>query len=399
VIPGLITIGAVVIGWALLARPLDRWRVSLPMLLVVAGTIYGVATDHPLVDSFNGHTAQQFTEIVLAMLLFVDATEVRGGLFGSHASASLRVLFIGLPLSIVAAVAVGAFLAPSLSWAALLALACTVMPTDFAPAPAMLRDRLIPERVRDVLAIESGYNDGIASPLIIFALALASTGHKSSDHNITQGLEDAVPAAVIAVLVGAVVGLAVTTAVNRCAAADSLSKNSIRLIVVVMPLVTYGLAVESHGNGFIAAFVCGLVYRHLRTTSNMAAEVELADDVGFILTAIMWFVFGGIVVYVAWLHLDWRLYIFALLAITLLRAVPVELSLIGSGLNRREIAMVSWVGPRGTTSIVFGLLAFNSLDAGPGVDILAVMGLVVAISVLVHGWGASMLISRHSQER
>lgn len=396
-IPRLIVVGVVIIGWALVAKLLDRWRLSLPMLLIPAGAIYEVASDGSLVRSFNGHAAQQFTEIVLAILLFVDATEVRGGLLGSHAAASVRVLFIGLPLSIALAVAAGVFLVPSLSWAALLVLACTVMPTDFAPAPAMLRARLIPERVRHVLAVESGYGDGIASPLIIFALAVAGTGAKSDDHDITAGLDDAIPAALIAVGVGLVVGLAITIGMNRSALAGLLNRSSVRLILVLAPLVTYGIAVQLHGNGFIAAFVCGLTYRRLRRTDDVTAEVELADDVSQLLSAFMWFVFGSIVVYVAWSNLSWGLYVFALLSITLLRAVPVTLSMIGAGFSRREVAMIAWMGPRGTTSIVFGLLAFNSLADGPGTDILAAMGLAVATSVLVHGWGAGTLTARRAR--
>ena len=156
-----IAVALVLVAWSLLARRLERWRVTAPMFLVLAGIAVGFSTQDVLAKSLNTDTAQHVAEIILAVLLFIDATDIRGGLFGSQPRATVRVLIIALPLSLALSVALGVWLLPSLGWAVLLAIACVVVPTDFAPAASILRDERVPERVRNTLNAEAGYNDGI----------------------------------------------------------------------------------------------------------------------------------------------------------------------------------------------------------------------------------------------
>jgi hypothetical protein len=119
----LIAIALVVAGWAVLAKGLQRWRLTAPMVLVLAGLAVGFTVRGSLAPAFNAEVARSVAEIVLAVLLFVDATDVRGGFFGLDPRSAARVLFIAL--------LIGRWLLPDLLWAVLTVIACTVVPHRF----------------------------------------------------------------------------------------------------------------------------------------------------------------------------------------------------------------------------------------------------------------------------
>ncbi len=376
----------VVAVWALLARRLEQWRITVPILFVIAGIAVGFSTQSALAATLNTEVVQRTAEIILAILLFVDATEVRGGLFGRDPRSAARMLLIAAPLSLGLSVLAGSWLLPHLSWAVLLLIACVVVPTDFAPAAATLRDRRIPERVRDLLNVEAGYNDGIVSPIFIFALALAGD-HTDADTPL-KAFGEAAPDAVIAVMVGAVVGAAIALGRNQAERRDLMTAQAKRVLLVAAPLLSYGLSIGLHGNGFVAAFVSGIVYHYIRGSADVEREIELIDDISFLLTVAMWFVFGSAVVLALSNGVPVHILVFCALALTVIRIVPVLLAMLRSTFSWHDRLMVGWLGPRGTSSIVFGLLAFNLLDTAVEDDVLLITVVVVLGSVLLHGIGA-----------
>jgi hypothetical protein len=211
------------------------------MVLVLAGLAVGFTMRGSLASAFNAEVARSVAEIVLAVLLFVDATDVRGGFFGRDSRSAARVLFIALPLSVVVALLFGRWLLPDPSWAVLTVIACTVVPIDFASAPSILRDGHIPEKT---------------------------------------------------LVVGIVVGGALALLTNAAARRDLMTEQSKRLLIVVAPILSYGLSVGIGGNGFVSAFVCGIALNSLRRSDTFREQLASADDIGFLLAATMWFVFG-----------------------------------------------------------------------------------------------------------
>nr|WP_217997693.1 cation:proton antiporter [Gordonia soli] len=386
----------VMVVWTLLAGRLTRWRITGPLLMVAAGVAIGFTTTDEIGRTLNTVVAERIVELILALLLFVDAMEVKGGYFGGERGPVLRLLLIGLPLSILAAVGVGAVLLPGISLAVILVIACIVIPTDFAPAAAIVRDERIPGRVRHLLNVESGYNDGIIAPVFIFALALA--GDNQHDTPL-DALGAALPAAGYAVVIGAPIGLATAWLTGKCTAAGLTTPASIRMSLVLIPLLSYSVALSVEGNGFVAAFICGLAYRAARSTPPSEPELSLVDDVSILTSLAMWFVFGSAVVMLGSMGLDWRLIVFALAALTVLRMVPVYLSLIGTDFARRDRVMIGLLGPRGTASIVFGLLAYNALDDAPGDQTLYAMAAVVIGSVVIHGAGSGWAAEHYPRSR
>ncbi|MGY6655497.1 cation:proton antiporter [Amycolatopsis sp. TRM77291] len=390
-IQSVIAAALVVLLWAMAAARLERWQISAPMAMVVAGLAIGFSTRNVLGTSLNTEIAQHVAELILALLLFVDATAVKGGPLGHDRRTVIRLLFIALPLTIVFTMGVGQLVLPGLGWAAVLVIACIIVPTDFAPATSVIRDVRVPERVRHVLNVESGYNDGIVAPIFAFALILAGS-HDQAKTPI-DALKSAVPAALLAVAVGLVVGVLAAMAMNIAGRHGWSTAHSLRVATIVVPLLTYGTAVAVGGNGFVAAFLCGIAYKAARHPAG--DELGLAEDVSMLCGLTMWFVFGSAAVLLLDFGVDWGVIVVSAVALTVARLIPVLLTLVRTDLPRRDRLTLSLLAPRGAASIVFGLLAFNSLDGNSADTALSVMVVTVLASVIIHGAGSSILLNRN----
>ncbi|HET6704876.1 cation:proton antiporter [Amycolatopsis sp.] len=394
---------------ALAAARLDRWNLGAPVVMVLAGVLVGLLYENSIAAVLNTEAVQHIAEIILAVLLFVDATEVRGGrLWGGYPGLVARVLFIALPVSLALAALLGWLLFPGLPWAVLLLIAGVTMPTDFAPAEQLVRDRTLSMRVRSVLNVESGYNDGIVSPLFLFALILA--GDHTQQRTPLDALATALPFAAKALVAGVVIGSLLAWLLDRAHHAGWVTAQSGRLVVLLAPLLTYAATVAVDGNGFVASFVCGTAFRYLHRVLKarrvrdgradraevradaLSKDLHLLEDVTTLLTTTMWFVVGIAAILAFSLGVSWQVVLFCAAVLTVVRVVPVLLSLAGSKLAGRERLLVGALGPRGTTTIVFGLLAFNKLPEGAAADtILVITVFCVLGSVVLHGMGAKPL--------
>jgi NhaP-type Na+/H+ or K+/H+ antiporter len=381
---------------SLLPHPLRRLHLQAPVVLVAAGLLTGVFTQFKLTETLNSETAQHASEMILAVLLFVDATRVRDGRLWGDDPRSVARLLLALPLALGVTVLAGGLLLPDLPWAALLVVACVITPVDFAPATWIVRDRRIAARVRAALNIEGGYNDGIISPLFLFALALA--GAESNDTPL-DALATAIPGSLIAIAVGVIIGSVVAFVLGLAQRRGWADTSTGRLVVVLVPLLTYLVAVGLDGNGFVASFVSGIAFRAMREwrdagsdAAQWEADFQLIEDTSHMLSLAMWFVFGNIAVYVMLVGITWQTVLLAVLSLTVLRLGPVLLSMVRSRFSWRERIQLGLLGPRGITTIVFGLLAFNGLPEGVLADTAMVaMTLVVVGSVALHNLAAIAL--------
>lgn len=202
-----------------------HWGVAGPAALALAGAVLVFIDVGGFADAVAGDAAEHVVELILAVLLFVDACEVRGGVFGGEGRAVARLVLIALPLSLIAVVVAGAWMLPQLNVLVLIVIACVVMPTDFSPAAGLLRSPWIPPRLRQILNVESGYNDGLVSPVFAMALAAAvalptllaaadtDVLSPETEAQLEENIEEfltaflgAVPATLVAVLIGVVFG-------------------------------------------------------------------------------------------------------------------------------------------------------------------------------------------------
>ena len=392
----LVVILLLLLGWALIAGRLARYSVTAPLALLVAGVALTAGQDPVFVFDIEFEAAERIVEVIVAILLFTDATEVPGGVLGREPRLTLRLLLIALPMSLVAAWLVGVVLFPGLSPWLVAVLATIVMSVDLTPAVSFVRDHRIPERLRQVLNAESGLNDGIVAPTFLFCLAAATATAAGSEAQADAAVH-AVPALGVAFLVGAFVGAVAARVLNRALRAGWTQASALRLGVLTLPLLAYAGAVVLGGNGFIAAFVAGVFFEP-EARRLPADALHLVEDVGALLSLALWFLFGAVLNDVVERgSITWQIVLYAALALTVARVLPVAVSLIGTDLVRRDRLFLGWARPRGIGSVVFGLLAYIEL-AGPDAEVvLAVMVVTVAASIVVHSLSAGLVTRRYGR--
>ena len=377
----LVVIMALLLAWALVSGRLARWSITAPLAMVVAGVALTAGSSPVFRIDLDTSTFEHIAEVVLAILLFVDATEVPGNLLGPEPRLTLRLLLIALPLTLVTAVGAGYITLLGHGFWLLTVIATVVIPTDMAPAAALLRDRRIPRRLRDLLNVESGLNDGLIAPL--FLICLAATPLNASGTLPEDGIVGAAPAIAIAIVAGAGVGYGGRWLIQWSWSRDWTQPASLRLGVAALPLMAYGLANSFGGNGFVSAFVAGVVFAPVtRRLPNDA--LNLAEDLSGLLSLAIWFVFGQLINQTMG-HVSVGIVIYALLVVTVVRVGPVMLSLRGTGLSVADRAFLGWLGPRGLASIVFGSLAFIELAPADGDVVAEIMVVTVLLSIALHG--------------
>jgi NhaP-type Na+/H+ or K+/H+ antiporter len=390
----LVVIMLLLLAWALVAGRLARFSVTAPLALLVAGMIL-TAGPHPvftLEPEFE--SGERVVEVILAILLFTDATEVPGGVLGREPRLTLRLLLVALPLSLGLAWLAGLVLFPGVGLWLLAVLATIVMPVDLAPAVAFVRDRRIPERLRQVLNAESGLNDGILAPVFLFCLAAATT--VGGDARLDAAV-DAVPSLVVAFLVGAAVGIVAARVLRISLSAGWTQPSALRLGVLTLPLLAYAGTVVLGGNGFIAAFVAGVFFEPEARRLPPDA-LHLSDDVGATFSLALWFIFGAIVNdVVARGAITWQIVVYVALALTVVRMLPVAVSLAGTDVGARDRLFLGAVGARGIATLVFGMLAYIDLS-GPDADlVLTTMVVTVVASIVVHGLTSGLVARRYGR--
>lgn len=380
-----------VFGYALLARRLTLANVTAPMLSLLAGVLIFAVTGIEL-DATIVHV---IAELTLVTILFHDASTVKLSQLRHDPGIPSRLLLIGFPLALLATFAVTIGLLPGVGVAGAWLLAASITPTDAGLGAPTVLNPAVPTRVRRGLNVESGLNDGLATPIVLLALsALATEAGESTPGILKVGVVPILLA--LAVAVG--VGLAAAWTLDR-SRIHGLSGHRGRAIATLsLPLLMFGLADVVGANAFIAAFVGGLVFGAACTT--LAAEPTTAEliEVGSdLLGFVVWFFAGGILLLVVEQDFSWKWPVLALLALTVLRIVPVFLSLIGTGFKWPTVMFLGWFGPRGLATIVFGLLAAEELGLESPVmaDLAGVIAFTVLFSVFAHGFSAGFLAAAY----
>jgi NhaP-type Na+/H+ or K+/H+ antiporter len=377
---GVFVLVLVVLVWALVAGRLAMLSITTAMVVVVVGMVLTAGSSPVIRIDLDTKIIERGVELTLAILLFADATVVPGSILRRERRVLTRLLTIGLPLSLIIAWFVGfALFSPREAWL-LAVLAIIVVPVDLAPAVAIVRDRRVPERLRDIMNVEAGLNDGIAAPLFLFCLAGATAKHTPA----AEALENAVPAILVAVGVGGAIGLTAAVTLGWSWRRKWTEPSALRLGVLALPVMAYTLAIPLGGNGFVAAFVAGLLFA-VRDHGLPSEALQLTEDVGTLLSLCVWFVFGRAVDEVLDAGVRVEVVVYALLALTVVRILPVLLALRGTTITRLEAIFIGWMGPRGLASLVFGLLAVIELNGDPSSLTAQVMVITVLLSVILHG--------------
>lgn len=377
-----------IVIYALFAGRLSRWSITAPMVFVAVGFLLGSAGLGALVIPVQAEGVKTLTELTLAILLFADASTLNLMQVRDDAALSLRLLTVGLlgTIALGTLVAFGLLPGEGLAFAALIG--AILAPTDAALGLPIFNNPRVPVRIRRALNVESGLNDGIATPFVTLfvALAVATEGSAKTNLWLATALSEIGLAGVAGAAIGGLGGWLFVQANRRLWTTGGAEQFG----VFALALAAYFGSLAIHGNGFIAAFVAGIVFR-VTTKNRLVEATEATENIGIFLSVLVWGIFGATLLPLAFkATTDWRPILVALLSLTVIRMAPVALALRGVGLRRDTIGLMGWFGPRGLASVVFTLLAFIEFEgAGQPVDsLLAVAGWTILFSVLAHGLSA-----------
>lgn len=385
---GIVLFGLIIVLYSALAGRLGRWSITAPMVFVAAGFVLGpgVLNLHPVTPRTEG--IKEVTEITLALLLFADASTLSFRQVREDAMLPLRLLSIGIVLTIIlgAVTAWGLLPGEGLAFAALLG--AILAPTDAALGLPIFNNPAVPVRIRRALNVESGLNDGIATPFVTLFVAFAAASEASSQSG--GWLAGALLEIGIALAVGAGAGVLGGWLLSQAARRGWTEGGAMQIGVLGLSLAAYFGSISLHGNGFIAAFIGGIAFGALM--KHQAVEVaEFTENLGAFLSILVWGIFGALFLPLAFqATTSWRPILYAVLSLTVIRMAPVALALRGVGFRRDTVALMGWFGPRGLASVVFTLMAFLAFEeVGRPIDTLAAVATwTILFSVLLHGLSA-----------
>jgi NhaP-type Na+/H+ or K+/H+ antiporter len=386
----LLAIALAVLGYAAVSGILRRAPVSSALIFAAMGALLGKSGLGVLGGAVTPDGLELVTTATLVLVLYSDASQLDVALLRREASVPLRLLGIGLPLTILAGFVASLVLLPQLAIAEALLLAVILAPTDAALGQAVVTDERLPSRIRQGLNTESGLNDGICVPLLGVALALVGLQGGAEGGGVVGALIGQVGWGAIAGIVG---GLAATLVLRVVARRFGIHPVWRRLVTIASAALAYALALGLNGSGFIAAFVAGLVFR-LSYGSDVHEETDLVEESGSLLAAVTFLLFGAVVLPPLLHDLGWMQIAYAAASLTLVRMVPVAVSLIGGGFRRDAVLLMGWFGPRGLASIVFALIAVKSVNLPHAEFLLQVVVLTILGSVVLHGISAVPLVNR-----
>jgi len=337
-------------------------------------------------------------ELALMLVLFIDASLIDlKVLRDAPSKIPTRLLLIGLPLTMLLGTGVGVLMFDSISIWAILLMALILSPTDAALGQAVVKSEDVPNRIRQSISVESGLNDGIALPPILFCLAILGA---DSDGHSGDWINYLIKQVTLGPVVGLAVGYVGGKLIEQMSGLGWMEETFQRLSVLPLAILAYAIAETVGGNGFISAFSAGIGLRLGATTVQIRHRMqEFGETEGTQLILIVFLLFGLALVPALFPYWGWQELGYAVASLTILRMIPVAISLIGAKLDWQSIAFIGWFGPRGIASVLYLLMALAAIGFVGNEQFMSVIVLTVAISVYAHGISAVSLSKRYGQNR
>lgn len=378
--------------FAAFSQKAERSPLTAPMFFVAVGFLVGGGGLGWIHLDVDGEAIHVLLELTLVLVLFTDAARIDLTCLRREGSLPARLLGIGMPLTIVVGAGAAVAVLPELGWTGALLLAAILAPTDAALGQAVVSSPLVPVRIRQTLNVESGLNDGIALPVVLIFASLAGAREEGGD--ASYWLRFAALAVTLGPLVGGAVGFVGGRVVGWGTRSGWINDAFQRIAGLGLALLAFGAAEFVGGNGFIAAFVAGL------TLGNTARGVckclyDFGEAEGQLLTLLVFLAFGAAMLPEALAHATGAAVLYALLSLTVVRMLPVTLSLLGTDLRPASVTFLGWFGPRGLASILFALLVVAEGRLAIGPLLMTVVVLTVLASTFLHGLTAYPLARRY----
>jgi NhaP-type Na+/H+ or K+/H+ antiporter len=361
--------------------------ITLPMIYVILGLILSdMGLDLVRLD-LESEFVRIVAELTLVLVLASDAARINVRHLVRDHNLPLRLLVVGLPLTMILGTLLAALVFENLMLAEAAIVGILLAPTDASLGQAVISNPLVPVRIRQTLNIESGLNDGIAMPFLLLAIALAGAEEFGG---LAYWIELGVTQILFGVLAGLVVGVVGWRFIVWGRSSGWMSRRFRKISAVMLALLAYAAAGLIGGNGFIAAFVMGVTVGNVLKDDKLDElheHVEVEVDLLILLTFML--VFGAVMLPKALRMLDWKIALYAILSLTVVRMLPVAMSMIGERVKMVTVGFLGWFGPRGTASILY---LFTVLDAEtvPAIETIYTVTLItVLFSVFAHGISAA----------
>ena len=364
------------------------------ILFVAIGVIVGPRVLGDIDLSSTGSTVRALAEATLALVLFSDASRINLRELRRDANVPVRLLGIGLPLTIALGALAAAAVFGQLSIEEAVIIGVVLAPTDAALGQAVVTNPLVPARIRQGLNVESGLNDGICVPLLFIAVAAADVhselaGGRSAVTLVSEEIG-------YGILGGVAAGVLIAAIIRFAEPRRLITGAWLQVIPAAGAALAYGIAIALDGSGFIAAFVAGGVFGGI--LGRDPADVNrLVDEVGGVLNGVTALLFGAILLGPALGHVSWDLALYAALSLTVVRMVPVAIAMLGARARPVTLAFMGWFGPRGLASIVFAVIVVEESQLPHQQTILLAIYLTVGLSILLHGLTAAPLAKRYGR--
>ena len=384
-------LGVFVFLYSAVAGGIERTVISGPMVFTIVGLVIGPVGLGWLQPDLDNDALRVLADITLALVLFIDAANADLSVVRSSVRIPQRMLLFGLPLTILLGFCFGLLIFDQLPMFELAILATMLAATDAALGKAVIINKVVPARIREGLNIESGLNDGICVPVLFLFIALA-LGTDTGGSNITFAIKLVAQEVGIGLVVG--LGMAATGAkiLKVCSQRGWITEIWMQLPVVALALGSFSVAQTFHGSGYVAAFVGGLLFGSY-PTSEKHTLILAAEGTGETLALLTWVMFGTAVLGQSLGYFSWQVIVYAGLSLTVVRMLPMFVSLTGSGESTTSKLFLGWFGPRGLASIVFAIIVLNRGVEGGGL-LAMIVACTVTLSIIAHGFTANPLARR-----
>jgi len=381
------------LGVAAVSKRLSGTPVTTAMVFVAVGLLAGPEVVGGIDVEGSSSTVRTLAEATLALVLFCDASRIDLRALRADVVEPVRLLGIGLPLTIAAGALAAAAIFDALSMEEAVILGVILAPTDAALGQAVVTEPRVPGRIRQALNVESGLNDGICVPLLFAAVAAADVKSEISEGRGARALLlEEIGYGVIGGVVG---GLVVAGIVIYAGRAHLIGHPWRQVIPAAGAVLAYGTASGLGGSGFIAAFVAGMTFR-LALRHDPGPLNEFSEQVGDVLNGVTFVLFGAILLGPALGELTWELVAYAIVSLTVVRMLPVAIAMLGSHAKLPTLGFLGWFGPRGLASIVFAVIVVEQSNLPHEHLIVLAIYVTVGLSVFAHGLTAAPLAARYA---
>ena len=390
-------IGALFLIYSLTLRQLEKTEVTGPMFFVIGGiTLANLVPNNGGELKAGVDLLLPFIELTLSIFLFSDAAKSKLSVLRHSFQYPGLLLFIALPLTLLLGIAVGLFLFAELSLIQAALIAIILTPTDAALSKGLLSSSEVPEKIREGINTESGLNDGLCVPVFLIFILLAknpesaiTTSHVVSVFSRELGIALLVAITSISIFI---------PSLNFAMKRHYFAQNTSPFLLLGFAMAVFSVTQYLHGSGFIAVFVAGLLFDKFSTKTVRTELIEDSEHIADFTSLMIWCLFGYACAYLVLPKLNFEIVTYALLSTTLIRIIPVMLSLLFTSLNLKERFTFAWFGPRGLASIVFTLMVIDEQIENK-FQIASIAMTTILFSVFIHGISTKPIADSFKNEK